>query len=229
MEMINMEMVNITFVDNNECELCTYKTARFLAFELLKYLNDSYFRERLTKVRVTKDDLVYDFLDPCLKSTSDEIIIYLNKLDKLDNDFVKLNPKRHALVLIKALLTGIRNTYKNKKLQYSNSNNNKSISLFAVDNKLNRTWIARFTNFKIKAFIAYLMRVYKLDKNSAYDFYKKAIKDKELDINFDNVLGKEKRDFLIKLYNLSKFDDYKLYHLLMEDFENEYRKKYSKL
>lgn len=224
-----MEMVNITLVDNKERELCTYKTARFLAFELLKYLNNDYFRERLTKVYTTEEDLAYNFLDQYLKSTNDEIIIYLNKLDKLDNDFVRLNPKRHALVLIKALLTGIRNTYKNKKLQYSNSNNNNGILLFAVDNKLNRTWITRFTNFKIKVFIAYLMRVYKLDKNSAYDFYKKAIKNKELDVNFDNVLGEETKNFLIKLYGISKYDDYKLYHSLMEDFENEYRKKYSRL
>ena len=69
-------------------------------------------------------------------------------------------------------------------------------------------------------FIKYFMK----DDSKFIDieFYK-------LDINFDNVLGKEKRDFLIKLYNISKFDDYKLYHLLMEDFENEYSKKYSKL
>lgn len=222
-----MEMVNITLVDNKERELCTYKTARFLALELVEYLSNSYFKEHFAKVYTAKED-VYNFLYPCLTSTFDKIIIYLYKLNKLDNDFVKLNPKKHAKVLIRALLAGIRSAHKNRKLLNNNDLYSNSIPIFAIDNNLNRTWMTRFSNFKLKVFLAYLMKVYKLDKNLAYDFYKKAIKDKELGINFDNVLGEETKNFLIKLYGLSKYDDYKLHYLLIEDFENEYRKKYSK-
>jgi len=223
-----MEMVSITLVDNKERELCTYKTARFLALELVEYLSNSYFKTHMAKTQPCKEDLV-NFLYPCLTSNSDEIIIYLNALDKLDNDFVRLNPKRHAKVLIRALLAGVRSAHKNHKLLNNNDLYNNGIPIFAIDDKLNHTWIARFSNFKIKVFIAYLMRVYKLDKNIAYDLYKNAIKHKELGINFDKVLGEETKNFLIKLYSLSKYDDYKLHYLLIEDFENEYRKKYSQL
>ena len=205
----NTKMINIIMIDKKGAELCKYRTSYNVAITLMLYMQNQI--GILVKPMKRAEEYFYDY---AIGDYEQSLFISTEQLDDLTKEYIRMNPKKNSLYLLKTTIKDAKE--RNKRELNRLTDKSDTVLIFKKDLDSNsRTWWARYSVKQFKDFIVYLMSNYNLCKESAYMLYKIGKTIHEVTIGKEQ-LGEDLIKTLVYIYGKKSTNE--MFDLMFDDF-----------
>lgn len=205
----NTKMINIIMIDKKGAELCKYRTSYNVAINLMLYMQNQI--NILVKPIKRPEEYFYDY---AIGDYEQSLLISTEQLDDLTKEYIRMNPKKNSLSLLKTTIKDAKARNKYELNRWTDKSD--TVLIFKKDLDCdNRTWWARYSIKQFRDFIVYLMSNYNLCKESAYMLYKIGKTIHEVTIGKEQ-LGEDLIKTLVYIYGKKSTDE--MFDLMFDDF-----------
>lgn len=205
----NTKMIDIIMIDKKGAELCKYRTSYNVAITLMLYMQNQI--GILVKPMKRPEEYFYDY---AIGDYEQSLFISTEQLDDLTKEYIRINPKKNSLYLLKTTIKDAKERHKRELNRLTDKSD--TVLIFKKDLDSNsRTWWARYSVKQFKDFIVYLMSNYNLCKESAYMLYKIGKTIHEITIGKEE-LGEDLIKTLVYIYGKKSTNE--MFDLMFDDF-----------